>query len=177
MKRSLAGLVAGLALAASVASAPAAEATGVGVCTVSGTITFSPSAPAPAEGRWDISPAVIECRGLFNTVERILGPGSFAGSGFSRAVPSAGGNCVRELGTGTVDYWIPTSEQDVHLIEPHSFVLAGAGGFTTPTLRGSFEIPLYDGRCVTAPATRALFLAEVTLVRPPWDLAILEEDK
>ena len=36
-----------------------------------------------------------------------------------------------------VDYWIPTEKQDVHVKEPYAFLLAGAGVFTTPTLRGS----------------------------------------
>lgn len=124
---------------------PAAEATGAAACTVSGTISLSSST-------WSIAPAVIECRGLFNRVERILGPGSFRGSGTYDGL----------AGSGTIDYWIPTSEQDVHITEPHTFVLAGGGGFTTPTLRGGFQIePPYDGH--------SLFLAQALLVRfrPP----------
>ena len=64
-----------------------------------------------------------------------------------------------------VDYWIPTEKQDVHVVEPNAFLLAGAGAITTPTLKGVFQIPAYDGNCVTAPVTRATFLAEVTLFR------------
>jgi hypothetical protein len=167
-------LLTGLALVPFFASAPAAEATGAAACTISGTITFSPSAAAPSEGGWNISPAAIDCQGLFNVkgYERILRPGSFAGSGSYQTVPSGRGSCLRQLGHGTVDFWIPTSEQDVHLVEPHDFILAGAGAFTTPTLRGTFQIPLHEGNCVTAPATRALFLAQVALVRynPPAPL-------
>jgi hypothetical protein len=158
-------MLAGLVLAAFVASPPAAEALGVGVCAISGTITFSPSAVTPDRGDWNISPAVIQCRGQFNTWELLVRQGSFTGSGSYIVVPSGEGGCLRELGTGTVDYWITTDEQDVHIKEPHAFLLAGAGTFTTPTLRGVFQIPTYEGNCLTAPVTRALFLAEVTLVR------------
>lgn len=165
MRRSISLFLTGLALVPIFASAPAAEATAGGACTISGTITFSPVAVAPSEGRWSISPGVIDCRGLFSGWERILGPGSFAGSGSYTTVPSGGGSCLRQLGPGTVDYWIPTSEQDVHLIEPHAFILAGGGAFTTRTLRGTFQIPLHEGNCVTGPATSAVFLAQVTLLR------------
>ena len=64
-----------------------------------------------------------------------------------------------------MDYWIATDEQDVHVKEPHTFLLAGAGAFTTPTLRGLFQIPMYEDNCLTTRVTKALFLAEVTLVR------------
>ena len=43
--------------------------------------------------------------------------------------------------------------------------MAGAGAFTTPTLRGTFQLPLYDGNCMTTPRTTTLFLAQVTLAR------------
>lgn len=168
VRRSVA-LLAGLALAAFLAPVPAAEAHAKGVCTISGTITFRPSPLAQSGGQWSISPGVIDCRGLFYGWERILGPGSFTGSGSYEAVPSGGASCLRQLGSGTVDYWIPTSWRDVHLTEPHSFVLAGAGVFTTPSLRGTFQIPPYEGNCVSAPVTRGMFLAQVTLIRlrPP----------
>jgi len=159
-------VLAGLALAAFLAPTPPAEAVGLGACTITGTITFQPAAATPDRGAWNISPAVIQCRGQFNTRELMKGQGSFAGSGFYSVVPSSQGGCLRELGTGSVDYWIPTDEQDVHVIEPHAFLLAGAGAFTTPTLRGVFQIlPMYEGNCLTTPVTKALFLAEVSLVR------------
>ena len=167
MKRSfVAGLVC-LALAPFLTAVPAAEATAAGICTITGTINFSPSA-SPQGRRWDISPGVIECRGFFFGWNPMLGPGSFLASGSYTAVPSSAG-CVEQLGAGTADYWITTTNQHVHIIEPHSFILAGAGAFTTPTLRGTFQIPLYDGNCLTTPRTTTLFLAQVTLVRagPP----------
>ena len=49
--------------------------------------------------------------------------------------------------------------------EQNTFLLAGAGTFTTPTLYGSFQIPLHESSCMTGPPTTALFLAEVTMVR------------
>jgi len=174
MKRSLAGL-AGLVLTTLVWPAPAAEAVGAGVCTISGTIRFTPSAAA-GQGLWDINPAVIQCRGMFNVVstprgthgvgEQFTGQGtSFTGSGSYKTVPSADGGCLHELGEGEVDYWIVTQNQDIHMQEKNAFHLAGAGTFTTPTLYGSFQIPLHEGECLTGPATTALFLAEVFVVR------------
>jgi len=164
-RRSLIAPSVGLALASFLISAPAAEATAWGACTISGTITFSPYAGAHSQGRWDISPGVIECQGFFYGTDHFAGPGSFTGSGSYTAVPSGSRSCLEQLGSGTVDYWLVTSSQNIHVIEPHSFILAGAGAFTTPTLRGSFQIPLYEGDCVTTPRTTTLFLAEVALVR------------
>jgi hypothetical protein len=163
VKRSVA-VLAGLALAGVFAPTAPAGAVGLGVCTISGTITFTPTTAAHDHGGWEISPGVIQCRGQFNTKELMVRQGSFAGSGSYTVVPSGQGGCLRELGTGTVDYWIPTDEQDVHVREPHTFLLAGAGAFTTPTLRGLFQT-MYVGNCLTTPVTKALFLAEVTLVR------------
>ena len=162
MKRSFVAPLGCLTLASFLATAPAAEAKAAGLCTISGTINFTPSA-AP-QGRWDISPGVIECRGFFFGWSPMLGSGSFVASGSYTAVPSGAG-CVEQLGPGTVDYWIMTTDQHVPVIEPHSFTLAGAGAFTTPTLRGTFQIPLYDGNCVATPRATTLFLAQVTLAR------------
>jgi hypothetical protein len=164
VKRSVA-VLAGLALAMFLGPTPPADALGLGVCTISGTITFTPTTAGPDHGHWEITPAVIQCRGQFNTKELMVRQGSFAGSGAYTVVPSGDGGCLRELGTGTVDYWITTDEQDVHIKEPHAFLLAGAGAFTTPTLRGVFEIPTYEGNCLTTPVTKGLFLAQVTLLR------------
>lgn len=162
MKGSFVAPLGCLTLASFLATAPAAEAKAAGLCTISGTINFTPS--ASPHGRWDISPGVIECRGFFFGWSPMLGSGSFVASGSYTAVPS-GASCVERLGPGTVDYWIMTTDQHVHLIEPHSFTLAGAGAFTTPTLRGTFQIPLYGGNCMTTPRTTTLFLAQVTLAR------------
>ena len=167
MKRSL-PLLSGLVVSSLLGFAPPADALGAAVCTVSGTINFVPSPQTPARGGWSIEPAVMECRGLFRSWERILGPGSFTGSGSYNAAPDGRGACLHHVGSGTVDYRIPTSEQDVHMIEPHDFVLAGSGSFITPTLRGTFQVmPPYDGEgdCVTKPVTKALFLAEAVMVR------------
>jgi hypothetical protein len=158
-------VLAGLMLSALFTPTPAADALGLGVCTISGTITFTQSAATPDHGAWQISPAVIQCRGQFNTRELMVRQGPFSGAGSYAVVPTGQGSCLRELGTGTVDYWIPTDEQDVHVREPHTFLLAGAGAFITPTLRGLFQVAKYDGNCLTSPVTRSLFLAEVTLVR------------
>ncbi len=164
MHRSIA-VLAGLALAVFLGPAPPAEAFGVGACTIGGTITFTPSAQTAGQGAWAISPGVIQCRGQFNTYEYMLRNGSFSGSGTYTALPSAEAGCFRELGTGTVDYWIPTDKQDIHIKEPYAFLLAGAGAFTTPTLRGIFQITTYDGNCLTGPVTRASFFAQVALFR------------
>jgi hypothetical protein len=154
-----------------VASPPPAEAIAVGVCSISGTIVFSPSDGAPDHGAWVIGPAMISCRGPFRFphAEQMNGvPGSFSGVGSYTTVPVGQGQCFRKLGTGTVEYWIRTEEQDVHMKELHQFVLAGAGLFTTPTLRGTFEL-VHEGNCLTGPVNRAAFQAQVTMVRLPPD--------
>jgi hypothetical protein len=149
---------------------PPAEATGAAACTISGTITFLPSDNTTAQGAWMIGPAVISCQGLFNGYERILGPGTFSGAGSYTALPGGSGHCLRNVGSGTVDYTFPTTGADVHLVEPNDYTLAGVGTFSTPSLRGTFEVtPPYEGDCLTKPITKALFLAQTTLVRfvPP----------
>jgi hypothetical protein len=159
------GVLAGLIMAVVIGPAPAADAVGAGACTITGTINFAPAGAGSEIGLWDISPAQIACRGQFNTYELMLKQAGFSGKGSYTTLPSGEGGCLRELGTGTVDYWIPTEKQDVHVVEPNAFLLAGAGAFTTPTLKGVFQIPAYDQNCLTSAVTKATFLAEVTLVR------------
>jgi hypothetical protein len=164
VKRSL--IILGLAALPIVGPVSTAEATGGAACTITGTISFEPSPVTPADGKWRIEPAVIDCRGLFRSWERILGPGVFAGSGTYTTLPTSGASCLHNIGSGIVDYRIPTTEADVHLNEQHNFVLAGAGAFSTPTLRGTFQVtPPYEGDCVTKRVTKALFLAEASMVR------------
>ena len=149
---------------------PPAEATGAAACSMTGTITFLHSANASAQGVWRIDPAVISCQGLFNGYERIVGPGRFSGAGSYTALPGGSGACLRNVGSGTVDYTLPTTGADVHLVEPNDYTLAGIGAFNSPSLRGTFQVtPPSEGDCVTKPITKALFLAEVTLIRfvPP----------
>lgn len=149
-----------------VGSVQPAAATGVAPCTITGTITFVHSAGTTEHGVWTIDPAVISCQGLFNGYERILGPGKFSGTGSYAALPGARGTCLRSVGSGKLDYTFPTTGADVHLVEPNDYTLAGVGAFTSPSLKGTFEItPPYEGDCVTKPITRALFLAEATLLR------------
>jgi hypothetical protein len=170
VQRRLVAVMAGLALTVIGAPAPPAGALAAGACVITGTIVFTPSAADTGHGAWRIGPAVIKCRGPFRIPhpEQMNGDaGSFTGVGSYDAAPSGEGHCLRHLGAGTVDYWIRTEEQDVHVKEPHTFMLAGAGLFTTPTLRGTFQIPLYEGNCLTAPVNRAMFLAQVTLLRVP----------
>jgi hypothetical protein len=164
MRRPLA-VLAGLALSLLMLPTTAAHAVGLGACTITGTIVFKHSAATPEQGTWDITPGVIQCRGQFNTYELMVRDGSFTGSGSYTALPSGEGMCLRQLGEGTVDYWIPTDKQDVHVKEPNVFTLAGAGTFTTPTLRGAFEMPLYEGNCLTESVTRSVFLAQVSFIR------------
>ena len=149
---------------------PAADATGAAACTITGTITFAHSPNSTAEGVWTIDPAIISCQGLFNGYERILGPGKFSGKGSYTALPGGNGTCLRNVGSGKVDYTFPTTGADVHLVEPNEYTLAGVGAFTSPSLKGTFEItPPYEGDCVTKPITKALFVAEAALIRfvPP----------
>ena len=164
-------LSSGLAVLSLLGFAPPADALGVGVCTISGTINFSPSPQTPTHGGWSIDSAVIDCRGLFRSWDRILRPGSFTGSGSYSTGSDDGGACVHRVGSGTVDYMIHTSEQDVHMVEPHDFVVAGAGTFITPTLSGTFQVvPPYNGEgdCLIKPMTpAAFFLAQVVMARVP----------
>jgi hypothetical protein len=157
-------LLMGLAALPLAGFVPAAEASGGAICSISGTINLFPA--SASQGHWTIEPAVINCQGLFRATERITGPGRFAGSGSYAEAPAGSGTCMHHAGTGKVDYMIPTSEADVRIQEPHDFVLAGAGAFTTPSLRGSFQItPPYEGDCVTRPVTRATFIAQAVLLR------------
>jgi hypothetical protein len=147
-------------------TAPTAHAAGLAACTITGTIRFFPSSENRMEGAWHVQPAVIDCRGTFRGWARILRPGAFSGSGTYAALPTGTGTCLHHVGSGTVDYWIFTSEADVHLKEPQSFVLAGAGTFSTPSLRATFQLtPPTDGDCVTRPVTKALFIAQATMIR------------
>src|SRR5436305_3094016 len=150
---------------------PAARATGGGACTITGTISFTPAGTPTTMGSWTIEPAVIDCNGLYNGYRRFNGPGSFTGTGSYTALPVGNGPCLHQAGTGTVDYRFPTTGDDIHLVEPQDYTLVGAAGtFTTPSLTGAFQItPPYEGDCVTTPITRALFVAQATLVRfyPP----------
>jgi hypothetical protein len=162
--------VTGLMVLALVGSVPPAVATGTAVCTISGTITFSHSELTTTEGFWTIGPAVINCQGPYNGYERITGPGSFAGSGRYTAFPYGSGTCLHSVGKGTVEYGFPTTAYDIRLVEPNNYTLVGAGAFSSPSLKGTFEVaPPYDGDCVTKPVTTALFVAQGWLLRfyPP----------
>ncbi len=165
MKRSILWVM-GLGVLPLVGLLPPAAATGTAVCTISGTITFSASQLTAADGKWAIGPAVISCQGLYNGYERIMGPGGFAGAGTYTAFPPGSGSCLRSVGSGTVEYGFPTTQYDIRLVEPQDYTLVGAGAFTTPSLKGTFEVtPPYDGDCVTKPVTKALFVAQASLVR------------
>jgi hypothetical protein len=164
MRRSVA-VLAGLALLILVGPTRSAEAVGAGVCTIGGTINFSPTTETGEQGAWTIAPATIACRGQYNTKELMMRFGSFTGSGSYTSLPSAQGGCLHQLGNGSVDYWITTAKQDIHVIEPHAFVLSGAGAFLTPTLRGVFQLVSYNSNCLVAGVEKASFQAQVTLFR------------
>jgi hypothetical protein len=149
---------------------PPAGATGTAACAISGTITFSHSELTTTAGFWTIGPAVIVCQGPYNGYERITGPGTFAGSGTYTAFPYGSGTCLHSIGKGTIQYGFPTTAYDIRLVEPNNYVLAGAGTFSSPSLKGTFEVtPPYDGDCLTKPVTKALFVAQGWLFRffPP----------
>lgn len=170
MKRPIV-LVLGLLFLPFAAVAPAADATGAGACTITGNINFSAASLTATDGKWSIEPAVISCQGLYNGYERILGPGTFTGSGTYTAVPGPGGSCLHQVGAGTADFTVLTSKYDVHLVERQAYALVGsAGKFDTDSLHGTFEVlPPFEGDCLTKPLTRALFVAQAVLLRfvPP----------
>lgn len=94
----------------------------------------------------------------------------FAGSGTYQAFPPGTGTCLHSVASGTVEYGFPTTAYDIRLVEPHSYALAAAGVFTTPSLKGTFQVsPPCDGDCVTKPVPTALFVAQASLLRfyPP----------
>ena len=170
MKRSVAVLMGLVTMLPLTAGVPAAEATGGGACTITGTINFAHAALDATHGLWTIGPAVITCQGVYNGYERFTTPGQFSGAGTYTALPAGNGTCLRHIGSGKVDYTFATTAADIHMVEAQNYMLAGAGAFTTPSLRGTFQVtPPYDGDCVTKPVTKAFFVAETSLVRfyPP----------
>jgi len=163
MKRAIA-VLAGLMMSVLVGPVPAAHALGVGACTISGTITFTPPG-STGQGLWKIDPAVINCEGTWAGPDRFVGPGPFTGAGSYTAL-GPGGGCLRKIGKGTVDYALRTTSTIARVSEPHEFVMAGAGRFATPLLQGSFlATPPYDGDCLLKPVTRATFVAQALMVR------------
>ena len=166
MKRLIA-LLTGLMALPLAGPAPHAEALGVAGCTIGGTISFSPPGKAAAQGTWRIDRGAINCQGFFKGTDRFLGQGSFIGSGSYEILPTGGGTCLYQAGTGTVDYDIRTTAGTYRINEASKFVSAGAGKLATPSLRGSFLVPPpSEGDCVKQ-VTRASFVAQVLLVRDP----------
>jgi hypothetical protein len=145
---------------------PPAHAVGQGACTITGTMTFS--SRTLSSGQWTIGPAVIDCQGVIAGRYRITGRGPFRGSGTFEALPPGDGACLRQAGTGKVDYKLPSSGGDILISEPENHTLAVLGTITTPTLHGAFQLPPpYDGDCLTKPVSRVAFVAEVGLLRYP----------
>ena len=163
MKRPIAWVV-GLLLLPLIGVVPTAHAMGTAACRISGTIDLVPTSTT-GQGRWMIEPGVINCEGLFRAKRMITGPGKFSGSGtYDEASPGAG-PCLHIVGTGQVDYTVPTFDADNRIQEQQDFVLAGAGAFATPSLRGSFQVvPPYEGNCLSKPVKGTL-VAEAVLVR------------
>jgi hypothetical protein len=162
----LIAVVAGLSLVPLFGFVPKAEAIGPGTCTISGTIAFEPPTGPYLRGVWNIRPGAIDCKGVYNRVDYFTGQGPFVGTGTYTVLPSGTGTCLHQVGEGSVDYTFRTTNGWYHLTEKNEFVLAGAGKFTTPSLRGSFVIPPpYEGDCITTPVTRATFIAQVLLAR------------
>jgi hypothetical protein len=165
-------LLLGIAVATSVVGfVPAASGLGGAACVIGGTITFKPqadAAPSGTSGTWNIGPAQIECNGAINGY-RIWGTGPFTGSGTYTGPPATGSACghlVHLVGMGDVDYLMRSAAMIYRVRESKRFVLAGAGEFSTPSLRGAIQLlPPYDGDCVTKPITRATFRAQGRYLR------------
>ena len=164
MKRFIAALAAvGLAV---VGFNPRADAVGYGACTIVGTISFS--SQTLSTGTWAIGPATLDCQGIIGKRARITGRGPIRGSGTYTALAPGDGGCLRQSGTGKVEYVIPTASGAINVTEAMTHTLAGAGVFDTPSLHGTFQVaPPYDGDCVTKPVSRATFVAQVILYRNP----------
>lgn len=149
---------------------PPASGLGGAACLISGTITFTPPAAEAAAGSpgfWNIGPGQIQCNGIINGY-RIWGTGPFTGSGTFTSLPVASncGHLVHHVGTGNVDYLMRSAAMLFRMRETKRFVLAGAGEFSTPSLRGAIQLlPPYDGDCLTQPITRATFVAQGRYLR------------
>ncbi|MEW6475983.1 MAG: hypothetical protein AB1679_27315 [Actinomycetota bacterium] len=166
MKRILAVLA--VVVLPAVGFTPPAHAVGYGACTIVGTITFSMAQALANEGTWTIAPATLDCQGIIGKRARIVGRGPFRGQGTFTGLAPGDGACLRQSGTGKVEYEIPTASGTIKVAEGASHTLAGAGLFDTPTLHGTFQLPPpYDGDCLTKPVTRASFVAQVLLYRYP----------
>ena len=74
-----------------------------------------------------IAPAVLDCQGIIAARRRITGRGPFKGSGLFTALPPGQGACLRQSGTGNIEYRIPTSGGEIIVNEPWTYTLAGAG--------------------------------------------------
>jgi hypothetical protein len=150
---------------------PPAHAVGYGACTIVGTISFAAPDALANEGTWTIGPATLDCQGIIGKRARIVGRGPLRGSGSFTALPPGGGACLRQSGTGKVEYQIPTATGTITVTEGESHTVAALGVFDTPTLHGTIQLPPpYDGDCVTKPVTRSTFVAEVVLVRYPREI-------
>lgn len=166
MKRIVAVLA--LVVLPAIGLTPPAHAVGYGGCTIVGTITFASADVLATSGTWTIGPATLDCQGIIGKRARIIGRGPLRGTGTFTALPPGEGNCLRQSGTGKVEYEIPTASGRILIAEAESHTLAGLGVFETPTLHGTFQLPPpYDGDCVTKPLSRATFVAQVALVRYP----------
>jgi hypothetical protein len=165
-------LLLGLVVATSVVGfVPAASGLGGAVCVIGGTMTFKPpaaGAPPDTPGTWNIGPAQIECNGAINGYH-IWGTGPFTGAGTYTSLPVAGSACghlVHHVGIGNVDYLMRSAAMIYRVRESKRFVIAGAGEFSTPSLRGAIQLlPPYDGDCLTKPITRATFRAQGRYLR------------
>ena len=145
-----------------------AHAVGYGACTVVGTITFVEADALASTGTWSIGPAILDCQGVIGKRARIIGRGPFRGHGTFTAVAPAGGGCLRQTGTGSVNYEIPTATGTIKVEEAETHTLVGAGALETPSLHGTFQVPPpYQGDCVSKPVSKASFVAELVLIRNP----------
>jgi hypothetical protein len=142
-----------------------ADAVGYGACSVVGTISFS--AKSPTAGTWTIGPAILDCQGIIGKRARITGRGPLRGSGTYTALPPSDA-CLRQAGTGKVEYEIPTASGTIKVNEAETHTIAGVGVLDTPSLHGVFQLPPpYDGDCLTKPLSRATFTAQLVLYRNP----------
>jgi hypothetical protein len=166
VKRTLAVLA--LFVLPAIGFTPPANAVGYGGCTIVGTITFAEASALAATGTWTIGPAILDCQGVIGKRARIIGRGPFRGQGTFAALAPAGGACLRQTGTGHVEYDIPTATGTIKVEEGETHTLAGVGIIDTPTLHGTFQLPPpYNGDCLTKPVTKATFTAQVLLLRNP----------
>lgn len=164
MKR--AALAAVVACSQLVLTAPVAQASGAGVCTITGTgrIVEGGASLTPSWGRFRVDRGTINCQGFLRGA-RITGPGPFRLTGIYGVLPPGGATCAADAAYGTIRFTIPTEAGNVEFDEGFVIAAVAVHLLTSPSLAGPVVLtPPIDGDCVARPITTFDFVATTALV-------------